>query len=132
MYMYLQKQFGWTMEKYLPFTTYITLLHGSSHRDKSFTTLCNYTDYTSAFVYKYYFSHRSRDRCVRVQHQTSNSWNVHRYRCCSPGDFRKGWFRVLGVWMAILCRGSCWKHRVCNSNVGTISIIQMSSVKRYR
>ncbi|KAE9534002.1 hypothetical protein AGLY_008738 [Aphis glycines] len=39
MYMYLQKQFGWTMEKYLPFTAYTTLLHGSLHRDKSFTTL---------------------------------------------------------------------------------------------
>ncbi|CAH1733447.1 proton-coupled folate transporter-like isoform X2 [Aphis gossypii] len=29
MYMYLQKQFGWTMEKYLPFTAYTTLLHAT-------------------------------------------------------------------------------------------------------
>jgi hypothetical protein len=41
-------------------------------------------------------------------------------------------FRVLDLRMAIIRRGSCWKHRICNTNVDTISIIQKFSVRRNR
>lgn len=122
MYMYLQKQFSWTLEKFLPFRASMTLLHGSLHWGESFTT-CNYTDISTAFVYKYYFSHRSRNRCVRAQRQTTNSRDVYCYRYYSHRNFRKDLFRVLDLRMAIIRRGSCWKHRVCNTNVDTIDHI---------